>query len=212
MIQKKGAQMVRSLLGGLALAAMHVGALAQGAPVKCTSANGAVSYVQGECPAGSKTQAVPGAQTSVAPGGSWTFSKGGDSMTGEVSCVASSPAFDVPTKRGWHSIQLAVVALREGEAVVLRARGSDVIFHHAFSGTGLQVDSAPMNAFDARPSQQSLILSTGHSAEVVSAMLVGSTARARVRFWPWDEAADSARVSLAGFKQALALARNCRGR
>ena len=31
MIQKKGAQMVRSLLGGLALAAMHVGALAQGA-------------------------------------------------------------------------------------------------------------------------------------------------------------------------------------
>lgn len=194
------------LLAAGTCAAMNVADV----PVKCTSPDGKVSYQRGSCPPGTKIEVVRGDTPVGKPDDTWQFERSVDPMTNAARCTATSPKFDIPAKRNYVQAQIVVVYLNSSRpfvAVANRSTGS--VFHHDIRGTGLKIGQAVMTPFGSRPSQTVLALPQGSETTTIDSMLDSTTARARVRLWPWDETYDSLEISLSGFKQAHTLAKQC---
>lgn len=199
------------LLGFFIASNAAIEASASDALVKCTSPSGKITYQQGSCPNDTKIEVMKnitqnsGSITSEA----WRFTRNTDSMTGAVTCTARSPEILVGTKREYIYLQLVVVATTSEPLVMLTSGKSAAIFHHKIHGTGIKVGESALLPFASRPTQSTLIMPTGTGGPIVESMHQYPTARVRVRIWPWDETYDSVSVSMQGFKQAFALAKQC---
>lgn len=179
-------------------------------PVKCTDTAGKVSYQRGSCPPGNKIEIVRNDALPSQKREEWTFLRSVDSMTNAVSCVAHSPDFYIPAKREYVTARLAVLIDNSGAPIVmLHTKDNNSVFHHNIGGTGLKIGQREMAPFGSRPTQTVLALPKGLDGPAVDMMHISDVARARVRFWPWDETFDSHKISLQNFKQAVALAKNC---
>ena len=205
-------------LATIALATMLVcgGASAmrvEDVPVKCTAPDGKVTYQRGSCPPGNKIDVVRADASTSSPEGSWTFERSTDSMTNTGRCTAISPRFSIPAKREYIQAQVFVLYLKSGGPfVAVLNQSSGAVFHHNIRDTGIKVGEAGMIPFGSRPTQSTLVLPPGTDGPVIESMLRYPTAKVRIRMWPWDETYDSLPISLSGFKQANALAKQCSAR
>lgn len=130
-------------------------------------------------------------------------------MTGTTNCTARSPRFTIPSKRDYPAAQIVVIAAKEEPIVTVVNLSAGTIFHHNIRGTGMKIGGADMLPFADRPNQTTLVMPKGTGQPLVDSMLNYSTARVRVRYWPWDEPYDSLAIPLQGFKQAYSLAKSC---
>lgn len=180
-------------------------------PVKCTAPDGRVTKQKGSCPPGNKIEIDRhDSPVSSTAGGDWTSTRYTDPMTNATSCVASSPSFSIPAKRSYPSATLVIVFTKPNAPVLfLRVDSKGEIFHHNIAGTGLKVGDLPILPFESRPTQTMLTVSPGTDAAMAEALTQAKSARARVRFWPWDETYDSLEIPLSGYRQALSLTKSC---
>lgn len=180
-------------------------------PVKCTAPDGRVTKQKGSCPPGHKIEVDRyDSPTPSAVGGDWSFTRYTDPMTNATTCVATSPTFTIPAKRTYPSAALVVAYSKpDTPTLFLRIASKGEIFHHNTTGTGLKAGDLPMLPFENRPTQTMLTVSPGTDAAMADTLLQAKTARARVRFWPWDDTYDSPEIPLSGYRQALSLAKSC---
>lgn len=185
-------------------------------PVKCTMPDGKVTYERGSCPPGAKIEIVRyagDAPASSSASGEWSFQKTVDSMTGKAQCLAISPT-SYPYSRAPGSlpgIRVLVEVTQSRPSVRVEVRPDGTIFHHKIADSGIKVGAGTLVPFGSRPTQTRLLLAQSMDSFVVQDMLRSPDFRVRMRFWPWDELADTQSISLSGFKQAYVLAVACSG-
>lgn len=181
---------------------------------KCTGADGNVVFQDGPCSSRAKSQEIPSACCSPADTKkSWQFERSMDSMTGVLTCFATSPPVEIAAgPRAVASIYMQIAMRPDFASLTIRTNKQTDIFHHLLDGSGIKVGS-----FDFLPITQKVNANgVGFANPVDSAMVVlkmlpaSKDVKVRLRFWPWEQLNDSFEpIPLQGFKQAYALAEDC---
>lgn len=180
---------------------------------KCTMADGKVVFQDAPCDTKAKREetvrSAP-AVTGITKAG-WIFERGADAMTGQVSCVALSPATYIAgrTHRDLTAVRVLVMAQQGGRFLAMvRIDGRrDGLFHNDLSGMGLKTDPGEFHDISVKVGQQ--LVGFTNSATVIDSMLLAKSMRLRLRFWPYDSLVDSPPISTAGITQAVAQAAEC---
>lgn len=181
---------------------------------KCTGADGKISYQEAAC-----TNTVNKVELASAPcctatdSASWQFERSKDSMTGIVTCFATSPKGLISTgPRGTTFVDVQIALRKEFASILIRSDRQTDIFHHKLDGMGIKVEG-----FNFMPiTQKTNANAVGFANLVDGASLILSmfpkakSFQLRLRFWPWDGLNDTFQpISLKGFTQAFALADAC---
>lgn len=141
----------------------------------------------------------------------WTFERRTDNMTGAIDCAAISPVEYLQTGAGQQTAPVRLVIRLAGANKVLASIRVDTtsrgLLHPNASGSGVKVEPGAFHATSARAAQTEVHLA--NSSQAVDELLLGKTARLRVKFWPYDRLVDSEPISLRGLPQAVLKVAEC---
>lgn len=185
---------------------------------KCTKPDGQVVYQDAPCSNDKTAERVKTWDNGIQSGTSsrvnaWRFERRQDTMTGVVTCHATSPATWIASSpRKTTNVHVEVVLQKGTASLSIHGDTATEIFHVNVTGTGLKA-----KGYDFMPITRKVNATTVEFANPVQAAELvlrvfpnAEDFRLRLRFWPWDELRDTPEaISLAGFKQALALADQC---
>ena len=181
-------------------------------PVKCTEANGKVTYQTGSCPPGAKIEVTRTDKISQpATGEAWQHTRTTDRMTGETTCAATSPVFHNHSKHDYPTHRIVVMPGQHEPSIGIIITDNKTTYHHDVRGTGIKVGDMALVPFASRISQTIITPTPGTATALVEAMHTATSIRIRTRYWPWDDTRDSDALPTTGFKQAFALAKVCAG-
>ena len=198
---------MNKLATAIALVALCAGAMPAWAVNKCTGTDGKVSFQDAPCQSTSKSEKLRG---DARPGGaSWQFARTKDEMTGEITCFAVSPTVYVFSLKENPIVRLHVTMRKDIVSLSVQSPMATASFHNDVSGMGIRVGGKQFIPVNRKSSSTALGFQPQEEALVMEQMSSGSTLKLRVRFWPWDSLGDSEEITLAGYKQALALAQDC---
>jgi hypothetical protein len=204
---------MRKTLNTMALVAAALAVSPAWAVNKCTGLDGAVMFQDAPCDAGAKKAETVRAAPAVTgkTRQEWAFQKGVDAMTGGVSCAAYSPIIYMSpqTSRDFQHLRVMVIAKPNGKflAAVQILDHSSAIFHNQLDGMGLKTEPGAFHALGIKGGQK--LVGFNDSTAAIDALVLSSSIRLRVRFWPYDRLLDSDSVSTIGLRQAVISAAHC---
>lgn len=140
----------------------------------------------------------------------WTFERRTDNMTGAIDCAAISPVEYLQTGAGQQTAPVRLVIRVAGTKVLASIRVDTTtrgLLHPNASGSGVKVEPGAFHATSERAAQTEAHLA--NSSQAVDELLLGKTARLRVKFWPYDRLVDSEPISLRGLPQAVQQVAEC---
>lgn len=180
---------------------------------KCTGPDGAVMFQDAPCSASAKKAEAVRAAPAVTgkTRQEWVFQKGVDSMTGGVSCAAYSPIIYMSSQssRDFQHLRVMVTAKPNDKflAAVQILDHSSAIFHNQLDGMGLKTEPGAFYALGIKGGQK--LVGFNDNTAAIDALVLASSIRLRVRFWPYDKLVDSDSISTIGLRQAVISAAHC---
>ena len=202
-----GGAMEKRVMLGIALVCLTGSAFAIN---KCTGKDGKVTYQEAPCEGAVNAQQIKVPLSAEELAKRWEFSRQRDSMTGRAMCFAVSPQVLVRASRSYEFIRLQLAVAPGLMSLTVRTReGSSTIFHNNIAGLGIKVGEGAFVPLSVKISQHALGFGEGDMPPVLGSLKNAKSFRVRVRFWPWDEHADSEDGSLEGVLPAVQAALKC---
>lgn len=196
-------------------AAAAIGCGSASAINKCTMADGKPVFQDAPCPVSSQKSETVKTWDSNLSGrsrGEWSFVRNTDDMTGKQACLVLSPLTSPDPQRGGDKFipaRIVVVVGSNGSTFGVRTGTDKDLFHNDLGGMGIKTNNAEFMPLDIKAGQH--VVASSQGASIIEAMSGATSARLRLRFWPYDTLYDTMTIDFAGYRQAFASAKQCAG-